>query len=114
MPKKPEKGHDIAGMIGAPKFAAASTTQAAGAGLVDIDGDGVEDKDTDGDEIPDEVEEGLDALLEAAACESDPAACESGADDEGAAVVEEAELGADLESAEREAAQATSRGKEEL
>lgn len=44
----------------------------------DTDGDGVEDKDSDGDEIPDEVEAGLDALLEAAACESDPAACEAG------------------------------------
>ena len=43
----------------------------------DMDGDGVQDKDTDGDEIPDEVEEGLDALLAAAACESHPADCDA-------------------------------------
>jgi len=42
MPKN-EKGHHIDGMIGAPKFAASSVTQAAGAGMVDIDGDGVFD-----------------------------------------------------------------------
>ena len=44
----------------------------------DPDGDGVDNRDADGDDIPDEIEEGLDALAEAAACENDQRACEAG------------------------------------
>ena len=37
----------------------------------DLDGDGINDRDADGDGLPDEIEEGLDALMQGAECMSE-------------------------------------------
>ena len=47
----------------------------------DLDGDGIADRDDDGDELPNEIEVGLDAVAQLAECSLDPSACD-GTDDE--------------------------------
>lgn len=46
------------------------------ANVGDLDGDGIEDRDDDGDELPNEIEDGLDAVAQLAECSLDPSACD--------------------------------------